>query len=102
MLAENLCSATELKFANTRSDNWIIHGVVHSKGITTHFVNGIAKESFAAVYQTTNLELRLAADHLPPNGPIDMDVAEIVAFNRAVSEQERVNLETYFTFTYGL
>ncbi|MGJ8677699.1 MAG: PQQ-dependent sugar dehydrogenase [Akkermansiaceae bacterium] len=80
---------------------WLSHEVVLESGVMKHYDNGLLIDSQPHVYNTENLSIRLGAE-INDARNIGMDVAEVLVYDRALSDAEREQVELYFEETYGI
>lgn len=78
---------------------WITHSALLNSNSLTHYLDGNVIDTATQIYNTTGNFLRLGAE-LSDTSFIDLDVAEILVYNRAVSETERQQIEEYLYETY--
>lgn len=83
------------------SDNagWNVQTVTLDGGNLSHHVNGNLVQQVQHSYNTGADAIRIGGA-LNDRSFHDMDIAEIIVFNRALSESERLDMEQYFRTTY--
>ena len=72
-----------------RGEGWLTQSVIYQGGTTFHYRDGSLIDSDTHVYNTQNDRLRLGVE-LDDNRHIEMDVAELLVYKRAISENQRV------------
>ncbi len=79
---------------------WTIQEIVLKDGVTTHYANGTLLQTLYLQHNTMpGGEIRLGAEHAGSMF-VDMDIAEIVVYNRALSAGERIAMIQYFQSRY--
>ena len=80
-------------------DGWLTQSAVLANNQLTHFKNGVEIDSQTMAYNTTLGEFVVGAEiDLLPN--IDMHVAAILVYNRALSEAEQGQVNSYIQAKY--
>lgn len=80
--------------------SWISHGVVYSAGNVLQYVNGNLVSSGSHVFNTAQGGIRLG-EELNGGKNLNMDVAEVIVYNRVLSAAERTSVGNYITNRYG-
>lgn len=78
---------------------WLTQSAVLGSGVVRHFKDGEQIASFAHDYATAIGKLRLGAEHNDKK-KLGMEVAEVLIYDRAVTELERGQIEAYFEQRY--
>ncbi|SFR37153.1 PQQ-dependent sugar dehydrogenase [Halogeometricum limi] len=78
---------------------WLVQSATLRSGTYTHFKNGRQIGTGSHTYATTGNSLVLGAE-LSPGPYLDMDVAAVVVYNRALSDTERKQVESYLRQKY--
>ena len=78
---------------------WLNQGAVYSGGTLTQYTNGVGIGTAAHTYATGTGGVRLG-EELDGNKNLNMDVAEVLVYNRAVSATELQQIEDYFEQRY--
>ena len=79
---------------------WAIHAAVVKNGKLFHYAAGQLLETLdASGLSTTDLKIRLGSEH-NDNSRVSMSVADILHYDRALSNSERQQLEAYLTQRY--
>ena len=78
---------------------WLTQSVVLNDNIATHFKDGAAIDEFNQVYNTDLQQLILGAE-IDGSPFVDMDVAKVLVYDRALSEVERQQVESYLQQKY--
>lgn len=79
---------------------WLSHGVVYSGGNVLQYVNGNLVSSGSHVFNTAQGGIRLG-EELNGGKNLNMDVAEVIVYNRVLSAAERTSVGNYITNRYG-
>ncbi|WP_159451396.1 PQQ-dependent sugar dehydrogenase [Demequina sp. NBRC 110054] len=85
--------------ADADGAGWLSQSVVLSGDEYSQYLNGTLTDSGTHTYDTGSDRIRLGAE-LGGTRRIDMDVAEILVYDRAVTDTEREQIETYFEQQY--
>jgi glucose/arabinose dehydrogenase len=80
---------------------WLVQGAVVSNGTLTQYKGEVAHGTVSHVYSTATGSIRLG-EELNGGLNLNMGVAEIVVFNRAVSPTELQQINSYFETRYAL
>ncbi len=80
---------------------WLNYGVIYSGQNFAQYDNGTPVGTGAHVFNTSEGGIRIAED-LKGNRNLNMEIAEILVYDRAVSEAERLQIESYFEETYAI
>ncbi|MEQ1851988.1 MAG: PQQ-dependent sugar dehydrogenase, partial [Chthoniobacteraceae bacterium] len=80
---------------------WLTHSAVYSGGTLNQFKNGNSIGTASQSFSTGTSSIRLG-EELNGGKNLDMDVAEVLVYNRAVSEVERLQIEGYFSQRYAI
>ncbi len=83
------------------SSGWVTQAVVLSNGELQQYANGSFLDQQTHTFNTGTGTLRIGAS-IDGTGFVDMDIAEILVFDRALSDTERGQLDSYFQTTYAL
>lgn len=78
---------------------WLKQSAVHGSGTLRYFKDGVQIGTVAHTYATGAGKMRLGAEHSDKK-KVGMEVAEVLVYNRAVSEVERAQIEAYFDQRY--
>ncbi|AUV82844.1 hypothetical protein C2R22_15360 [Salinigranum rubrum] len=78
---------------------WFTQSAVHSNGAFTHYKDGTAIDSATHTFATDNDRLVVGAE-MTPAPYLDMDVAAVVIYDRALTDTERQQVEAYLQQTY--
>ncbi len=78
---------------------WLSHSAVFDGSNVRHYRDGQNIGNKEQVYNTTQGKIRMAVQH-DDSGFAGMDIAELVMFNREISEPERQQIESYFREEY--
>ena len=78
---------------------WLTQSVVYQDGGTSHYKDGALIDADPHVFATGSSVIRLGTE-LDDNRHVQMDVAEVIVFDRALSESERLAMESYLTQEY--
>ncbi len=85
---------------NAGEQGWIVQSVVmQSDGSYIHYMNGVEIDSGQNDFDTVVDHIVIAAN-IGGQGETEMSVAAIAGFDRALTEIERMAVETYFQDTY--
>jgi hypothetical protein len=100
-LIDDYCSANVVgSGAQVNGAGWLIQSAVIKDQQLKHFVNGQLVETLdASAYDTTDLKIRLGAEH-NDNVKVKMNVADVIHYNRALSQAERQQVEQYLSNRY--
>ena len=81
---------------------WLMQEVVHDNGIMSHYKDGILIDSQAHTYRTdvANGEGLFIGAEIDGTPYVDMDIAEVLIYNRALSDTERQQVEVYLKDKY--
>lgn len=94
------CGANDqISSAVGTGSGWLLHSAIVSGDIMQQYVNGEQVGTLAHVYNTKSDLLRIGRN-LGKATAVAMDVAELLVFDRALSETERFQLEQYLSDTY--
>lgn len=75
---------------------WTIQEIILKDGATFHYANGTLIETYRLAHNTlASGEIRLGSEHAG-NSFVNMDVAEVIIYNRALSSSERITVIEYF------
>ncbi|WP_254838672.1 Ig-like domain-containing protein [Natronomonas marina] len=85
--------------AEVGSGDWLTHSAVLSGDQVTHYKNGTQIDQFTHTYDTDPQKIVVGAE-LDEDPYVDMEVAEVVVYDRALTDTERQQVETYFEQTY--
>ena len=94
-------SANDFDSGDASDGAWLIQSVVKSGDTTDHYKNGGDLFSFSHTHNTASALLRIGAE-LNDAKKIDMDVAEAIIYDRALSSVERQQVETYLATKYAI
>src|SRR5690606_30583872 len=78
---------------------WLLQGAVYSGGVLTQYKNGTAIGTRTKAFATVPSLLRLG-EELNGGKNMNMEVAEILVYNRALTAQERSTVTQYLTDRY--
>jgi glucose/arabinose dehydrogenase len=78
---------------------WLTQSVVHANGAFTHYKDGVSIDSASHTYATTNDRIVVGAE-MTPAPYLDMDVAAVVVYDRALTDTERQQVEDYLRRRY--
>ena len=78
---------------------WMTQAVIYDTGQGSLYRDGNLIESFTNTYDTGTTELRIGSE-LDDNPKLDMEVAEILVYDRALTTAELAALETWAQATY--
>jgi glucose/arabinose dehydrogenase len=78
---------------------WLTHAAVYQNGVLHQFHNGAPAGITNRSYSTGNGSIWLG-EELGGGKNLRMDVAEVLVYDRALSENERQRIETYFQTRY--
>jgi hypothetical protein len=78
---------------------WFTQSVVHANGAFTHYKDGVSIDSASHTYATTNDRIVVGAE-MTPAPYLDMDVAAVVVYDRALTDTERQQVEEYLRQRY--
>lgn len=78
---------------------WLTHSAILKDDILVHYKNGKVVGTTNHVFDTGN-EIILLYPPGDDDAALDMEVAEILVYDRAVSETERRDIEAYFRLRY--
>ena len=81
---------------------WLIQEVLHNNGTLNHYKDGVLIDSQVHTYRTdvANGEGLVIGAELDGTPYVDMDIAEVLIYDRALSEAERQQVETYLQTKY--
>ncbi|MFW2514662.1 PQQ-dependent sugar dehydrogenase, partial [Demequina sp. SO4-13] len=82
-------------------EGWLVQSIVKSGDEFVHYKDGTEIDAGSHAYETGTGAVRLGTE-LNGARKIDMDVAEILVYDRAVSDLERDQIEAYFAQQYSL
>ncbi|MFW7413411.1 PQQ-dependent sugar dehydrogenase [Demequina sp. SO4-18] len=87
--------------SNARADGegWLVQSIVKSGDGFVHYKDGTEIDSGSHAHNTGTGVIRLGTE-LNGVRKVDMDVAEVLVYDRAVSETERAQIEAYFEQQY--
>ncbi|WP_019504104.1 hypothetical protein [Pleurocapsa sp. PCC 7319] len=78
---------------------WLTQSVKLQSGVLTHYKNGVQLNSISHDYNTISQQLIIGAE-IDRELHIDMEIAEIIIFARALNETERQQVESYLQQRY--
>jgi glucose/arabinose dehydrogenase len=78
---------------------WLSHSAILRADTLTHYKDGDVINSATHLFQTGS-DVILLNPETDDDPEVDMEVAEILIYNRALSEEERQEIELYFSNTY--
>jgi hypothetical protein len=78
---------------------WLTQSAVHANGAFTHYKDGVSIDSASHTYATTNDRIVVGAE-MTPAPYLDMDVAAVVVYDRALTDTERQQVEEYLRQRY--
>jgi glucose/arabinose dehydrogenase len=81
------------------ADGWLVQSVVLSSGGFRHFRDGRLIDTDINTFNTT-LDRLVLAEEIAGLGFVEMDVAAVLLYDRAVDETERQNVEAYLFDKY--
>lgn len=89
------------KITNTSGTNqgWLVHSVKLQAGTLTQYKNGTLIDTDPATFNT-NLSKLLIGAELDGSPFLNMDMASVLVFNRALSEAEQQQIENYLQQRY--
>jgi hypothetical protein len=79
---------------------WLVHGAIVSNNIVTQYHNGVSIGTAAHTYNTGTTVIRLG-EELNGNKNLNMDVAEVLVYNRALNAAELQQVTEYFQTRYA-
>lgn len=100
LMVEGRCAPNNL-FANALGlgGAWMSHAVLLDNDISVHYKNGNIVRTANHIFNTGD-EVMLLYPPGDDDPDLDMEVAEILVYDRAVSEEEREQIEEYFRTRY--
>ena len=78
---------------------WLVQSAIVDANAVTHYRDGSLIDSFNRNYGTTNDKITIGAE-IDNNPHIDMSVAAILVFDRALTPAERLQVEAYLASKY--
>ena len=78
---------------------WLVQSAVLNNGTATLFKNGVALTQWAHVYNTVLTKL-VIGEEIKNAGFINMDVAAVLIYDRALTDQERASVDAYLANKY--
>ena len=78
---------------------WLVHSGVVGGGNGTLYKDGVQVAQFAHAYQTVLTKMVIGQD-MSGAGSVGMDAAAVLIYDRALSDVERANVETYLRGKY--
>ncbi|MHC5112728.1 MAG: Ig-like domain-containing protein, partial [Planctomycetota bacterium] len=78
---------------------WAVQSVVHQAGQFTHYLNGTVLDTAVHSFNTVVDEIVVGAE-LNDRAFLDMDVAEVLIYERALSSAELQQVDAYFQAKY--
>ena len=78
---------------------WLGQSAIVDGGTVTHYLDGTEIDSDAHVYATTSDRIRVGVE-LDDNRHMDMEIAEILVYDRALSPQEKAQVDAYIRLEY--
>ncbi len=81
---------------------WLIQEALHSNGILNHYKDGVLIDSQTHTYRTevADGEGLVIGSELDGSPYVDMDIAEVLIYDRALSDEERQQVEAYLQNKY--
>ncbi|MGF1485223.1 MAG: PQQ-dependent sugar dehydrogenase [Opitutales bacterium] len=80
-------------------EGWLMHEVVVNAGSVAHFKDGIPIDTFSRTYNTALTKL-VIGEEISGLGFVDMDIAAILLYDRAVTAVEREQIQTFLQNKY--
>jgi hypothetical protein len=101
LFLEDFCSANmEASGVAGSGGGWLVQSAMVSGSTLTHYKDGVVIETLPGdVFATADEKIRLGVEHNDGN-KVEMDVAEIVVFSRALSSSELQQMQSYFDAKY--
>ncbi len=93
------CSNISFSQEQALGQGWLSHSAVFDGSTVRHYRDGQSIGNKEQVYNTTEGKMRIAVQH-DDSKYTGMEIAELVFFNREVSESERQQIESYFQEEY--
>jgi hypothetical protein len=87
--------------ADVGPDGWMTHSAVLSSDQVTHYKDGTQIDQYTHTYATDPQKLVIGAE-IDGSPQVDMEVAEVLIYDRALSDTERQQVENYLQEKYGL
>lgn len=87
--------------AEVVTGRWVSHGAIYNGSSITQYVNGAAAGTASHRYATGTGSIRLG-EELGGGKNLDMDVAEILVYDRVLTADEREQIHAYLQQTYNL
>jgi hypothetical protein len=87
--------------AEVGSGDWLTQSAVLSGDQVTHYKNGTQIDQFTHTYDTDPQKIVVGAE-LDEDPYVDMEVAEVVVYDRALTDTERQQVEQYLQDKYGI
>ncbi|MDQ8203588.1 PQQ-dependent sugar dehydrogenase [Pelagicoccus sp. SDUM812003] len=84
---------------NVFNTGWLVHSGVHESGTTKHYKDGVVIDTFDHSFATVVNRIVIGAE-IADNGYVDMDIAAVLIYNRALSQAERIQVEMYLSGKY--
>jgi hypothetical protein len=85
--------------ADVGPNGWMTHSAVLAADQVTHYKNGTQIDQYTHTYDT-NLQKLVIGAEIDEEPYVDMEVAEVVIYDRALTETERQQVEDYFDAKY--
>jgi hypothetical protein len=79
---------------------WLVQSAVVASNQVTHYEGGTQIDSGTRAY-ATNLQTFVIGEEIAGAGYADMEVAAVLVYDRALSDQERQQVEDYLDEKYG-
>jgi glucose/arabinose dehydrogenase len=81
---------------------WLVQGIVHESSQLSHYKDGVMIDSRNHTYNTdvANGDGLFIGSEIDSNPYVDMDVAAVLVYDRALSQVERQQVETYLHQKY--
>ena len=100
LLVQGWCGANDF-IADQKGEGagWLTQAAVYSNGNLTHYLNGTQIDSGTHTFDTGSAGIRLGIE-LNDRTKLDMDVAELLVYNRALSASERQQVQSYLDTLY--
>jgi glucose/arabinose dehydrogenase len=79
---------------------WLVQSAVLDGGTLSHYKDGVLTEPSATHTYNTTLDKIVLGAEIDGNPHLDMEVAEILVFDRALTEAERLQVDSYLQEAY--